>query len=37
MVKNDAKSMTDVFPIVFHDATVEAASNASKYILVTAK
>ena len=37
MVKNDAKSMTDVFPIVFHDATVEVASNASKYILVTAK
>lgn len=36
-VKNDATHMTDVFPIVFHDATVEPASNASKYILTTAK
>ena len=36
-VKNDANHMTDVFPIVFHDATVEPASNAAKYILTTSK
>ena len=36
-VKNDAKHMTDVFPVVFHDATVEPASDAAKYILTTAK
>ena len=37
IVKNDAKHMTDVFPVVFHDATVEPASNAAKYILTTSK
>ena len=36
-VKNDANHMTDVFPIVFHDATVEPASNAAKYVLTSAK
>ena len=36
-VKNDANHMTDVFPVVFHDATVEPASNAAKYILTTSK
>ena len=36
-VKNDSKHMTDIFPIVFHDATVEAASNAAKYVLTTSK
>jgi prepilin-type N-terminal cleavage/methylation domain-containing protein len=36
-VKNDASHMTDIFPIVFHDATVEPASNAAKYILTSAK
>ena len=36
-VKNDAAHMTDVFPIVFHDATVEPASNAAKYVLTTSK
>ena len=36
-VKNDANHMTDVFPIVFHDATVEPASDAAKYILTTSK
>ena len=36
-VKNDAKHMTDVFPIVFHDATVEPASDAAKYVLTSAK
>jgi prepilin-type N-terminal cleavage/methylation domain-containing protein len=36
-VKNDASHMTDIFPIVFHDATVEPASDAAKYILTSAK
>ena len=36
-VKNDANHMTDVFPIVFHDATVEPASDAAKYVLTTSK
>ena len=37
VVKNDAKHMTDVFPIIFHDATVEPASDAAKYILTSSK
>ena len=37
VVKNNAKNMTDVFPIVFHDATVEPASDAAKYVLTSAK
>jgi len=36
-VKNDAAHMTDIYPIVFHDATVEPASDAAKYVLTTAK
>ena len=36
-VKNDANHMTDIFPIVFHDSTVEPASNAAKYVLTTSK
>ena len=36
-VPNDAQHITDIFPIVFHDATVEPATNASKYILTSAK
>ncbi len=36
-VKNDANHMTDVFPIVFHDATVEPASAAAKYVLTSSK
>lgn len=36
-VKNDANHMTDIFPIVFHDGSVEPASNASKYVLTTSK
>jgi prepilin-type N-terminal cleavage/methylation domain-containing protein len=36
-VKNDANHMTDIFPVVFHDATVEPASNAAKFVLTTAK
>ena len=37
VVKNNAQNMTDVFPIVFHDATVEPASDAAKYVLTSAK
>ena len=36
-VKNDAKHMTDIFPVVFHDATVEPASDAAKYVLTSSK
>jgi hypothetical protein len=36
-VANDASHMTDIFPVVFHDATVEPASNAAKYVLTTSK
>ena len=36
-VANDATHMTDVFPIVFHDSTVEPASNAAKYVLTSSK
>ncbi len=36
-VKNNANDMTDVFPIYFHDSTVEPASNAAKYVLSTSK
>ena len=37
VVKNNANNMTDVFPIIFHDATVEPASDAAKYVLTSAK
>lgn len=33
IVKNDANHMTDIFPVVFHDSTVEAASDAAKFVL----
>jgi hypothetical protein len=36
-VKNDATHMTDIFPVVFHDATVEPATNATKYVLTSSK
>lgn len=36
-VPNDAAHMTDVFPVAFHDSTVEPISNAAQYILTTAK
>ena len=32
-----AKDITDMFPIVFHDATVEPGSNAAMYVLKNAK
>ena len=37
LVGNDANHMTDIFPIVFHDATVEPASKAARYVLTTSK
>lgn len=37
VVPNDANHMTDVFPIVFHDGTVEPLSRAARYVLTTAK
>ena len=36
-VPNNAAHMTDIFPVVFHDATVEPATNAAKYVLTTSK
>ena len=36
-VPNTAGNMTDIFPVLFHDATVEPATNAAKYILTTSK
>lgn len=36
-VSNDANHLTDIFPVVFHDSTVEPASLAANYILKTAK
>ena len=37
IVKNDAKHMTDIYPIRFHDGIVEPASAAARYVLKTAK
>ena len=37
IVNSDARHMRDVFPVVFHDATVEPATNAAKYVLSTSK
>ncbi len=37
VVYNNSAHMTDVFPIVFHDATVEPASGAARYILDSTK
>ncbi|MBP3821776.1 type II secretion system protein [bacterium] len=36
-VGSDANHMTDIYPVVFHDATVEPATNAAKYVLTTSK
>ena len=33
IVKNDPKHLTDVYPIRFHDQTVEPASAAARYVL----
>lgn len=37
VVKNDAKHMTDIFPIRFHDGIVEPATAAARYVLRTSK
>ncbi len=37
IVKNDAKHMTDIYPVRFHDSIVEPASAAARYVLKTAK
>lgn len=37
VVYNNAGHMTDVFPVVFHDSTVEPASGAAQYILDSTK
>lgn len=37
IVKNDAKHMTDIYPIRFHDQIVEPASAAARYVLKSAK
>jgi prepilin-type N-terminal cleavage/methylation domain-containing protein len=36
-VPNDAIHMTDIYPIVFHDSTVEPATNAGRYVFSLAK
>mgnify|MGYP002622418243 CR=1 FL=1 len=36
-VPNDAAHMTDVFPVLFYDSTVEPATNAARYVLTTSK
>lgn len=33
IVKNDPKHLTDVYPIRFHDQTVEPTSAAARYVL----
>ncbi|MCM1339285.1 MAG: type II secretion system GspH family protein, partial [Muribaculaceae bacterium] len=37
VVKNDAKHMTDIFPIRFHDGVVEPSTAAARYVLRTTK
>ncbi|MBO5446456.1 type II secretion system protein [bacterium] len=37
VVKEDANHMTDIFPIVFHDATVGPGSNAVRSIMLKSK
>ena len=36
-VPNDAAHMKDIFPVVFHDGTLEPATNAARAVLATAK
>lgn len=35
IVKN--RDMKDIYPVVFHDTTVEGATNATRYVLMTSK
>ena len=37
VVKNDAKHLTDVYPIRFHDGIIEPATAAARYVLRTSK
>lgn len=37
VVKNDAKHMTDIYPMRFHDSIIEPATAAARYVLNTAK
>ena len=37
LVPNDASHMTDIFPVIFHDATVEPFTEAGRYVLTTSK
>lgn len=37
VVKNDAQHMTDIYPIRFHDGSVETATAGARYIFNTAK
>ncbi len=37
VVKNNAKHMTDIYPIRFHDGIVEPATAAARYVLKTTK
>ena len=37
VVKEDANHLTDIYPVVFHDATVSAASNAVQSIMTKSK
>ncbi|MBE7712116.1 MAG: type II secretion system protein [Cyanobacteria bacterium SIG26] len=36
-VENNRQNLTDIYPIVFHDAIVEPASNAAKFVLSSTK
>ena len=37
VVNNDSNSLSDVFPVVFHDTVVEPATNAAKFVLTSVK
>ena len=37
IVRNNAADMRDIFPVVFHDGTVEPLTNAARYVLQQAK
>lgn len=37
VVRNNATDMGDIFPVVFHDGTVEPATNAARYVLNQSK
>ena len=37
IVRNNATDMGDIFPVVFHDGTVEPLTNAARYVLNQAK